>query len=155
MSIAKKLLNIKNKVSSITKDGEGHNYKYATPKAVLETLNPLLNEEGLVLISKVVSVTTKELSITNKFGKTSVEILFGLNMIMTWIDSSNGETLEVPWYGAGCNGLEQGFGSALTYAERYFLLKQFNIPQSDDDPDAVKAKRGDVTVGKVNINDIF
>ena len=42
----------------------------------------------------------------------------------------------MPWYGQGLKDTEQGIGNALTYAERYFLLKFFKIPTDSDDPDA-------------------
>ena len=35
----------------------------------------------------------------------------------------------------------QGFGSALTYASRYFLLKYFNVATSDDDPDEYRRRQ--------------
>ena len=35
----------------------------------------------------------------------------------------------------GMNGFEKGLGSALTYAERYFLLKYFHIATDEDDID--------------------
>jgi len=63
-----------------------------------------------------------------------------LNFIFDWIDIATGEKLSIPWSASGCNGDDKGLGSALTYAERYFILKQFNIPTDDDDPDAFQDK---------------
>ena len=37
---------------------------------------------------------------------------------------------------------EKGVGKALTYAEKYFMLKFFNIPTDKDDPDSFQKKRG-------------
>jgi hypothetical protein len=39
------------------------------------------------------------------------------------------------WYGQGIDSGERGVGKAMTYAEKYFLLKFFNIPTDEDDPD--------------------
>lgn len=39
----------------------------------------------------------------------------------------------------------EGIGKALTYAEKYFLLKQFNIPTDNDDPDSFQ-QRSDQSV---------
>lgn len=56
-------------------------------------------------------------------------------MRFTWIDCATGET-DVNLFGAnGQNDWEKGLGSALTYAERYFLLKYFHIATDEDDID--------------------
>ena len=34
----------------------------------------------------------------------------------------------------------QALGSGLTYANRYFLLKYFNVATSEDDPDAIRSE---------------
>ena len=59
---------------------------------------------------------------------------------MRWVCTETGQEVCVKWFGSGINGDEKGFGSALTYAERYFMIKQFNIPMDNDDPDSFKDK---------------
>jgi hypothetical protein len=61
---------------------------------------------------------------------------------MTWVNAENPEeTIECPWYGQGVDiAGEKGVGKALTYAEKYFILKQFNIATDKDDPDAFQGK---------------
>ena len=51
-----------------------------------------------------------------------------------------GEKDENIFFSSGLNGDEKGVGSALTYAERYFFLKYFNVPTDDDDPDSFQEK---------------
>src|SRR5699024_10474530 len=49
--------------------------------------------------------------------------------------------LEVPFYSVGQqDDVSKAHGTGLTYAERYFLMKFFNIPTDEDDADA-KQKR--------------
>ena len=56
-------------------------------------------------------------------------------MQFTWVDCETGEK-DVNLFGAnGQNDWDKGVGSALTYAERYFLLKYFNIATDEDDID--------------------
>ena len=58
-------------------------------------------------------------------------------MEMEWVDTESGETLSVPWYAQGVDlAGEKGVGKALTYAEKYFLLKFFHVPTKKDDPDS-------------------
>jgi hypothetical protein len=45
------------------------------------------------------------------------------------------------WYGQGVDiAGEKGVGKAMTYAEKYFMLKFFNIPTDKDDPDSFQDK---------------
>ena len=69
-----------------------------------------------------------------KYGEKS-EILTKVMMKFTWVDVESGET-DVNMFGAnGQNDWEKGLGSALTYGERYFLLKYFHIATDEDDID--------------------
>jgi hypothetical protein len=47
----------------------------------------------------------------------------------------------MPFYAQGVDiAGEKGVGKALTYGEKYFLLKTFNIATDKDDPDAFQEK---------------
>ena len=156
MSLYKKLLEIKKKVPYIQKDKlkapKGLQYSYASPDAVLGTLNPLLNEAGIFLKTEIIKSTStrifekqKGIDIYLNNEKSGVivdvhETLFDLDLRFTWIDTETDEKEECLFSSSGVNGDEKGLGSALTYAERYFLLKTFNIPTGDDDPDAFQTK---------------
>ena len=59
-------------------------------------------------------------------------------MKFTWIDIETGEKDENLFGANGQNGFDKGVGSALTYAERYFLLKYFHIATDEDDIDQPK-----------------
>lgn len=152
LTLLQKLLEIKKSVSFIKKDTKGHNYTYASPSAVLGTINPLLNKYGVLLEQRVRNISTKRVFAkpnskavpsTNSEGKTvsaytpfdvyeeHVSIWFD----MTWVDVESGEERVIPFFAQGMNGDDKGVGSAMTYAERYFMLKYFNIPTDDDDPD--------------------
>jgi hypothetical protein len=62
-------------------------------------------------------------------------------MRFTWIDCETGEQ-DVNLFGAnGQNDWEKGLGSALTYAERYFILKYFHIATDEDDIDNEQRKK--------------
>lgn len=63
------------------------------------------------------------------------EILSKLDMKFTWVDCETGEKDENYFGANGQNDFEKGFGSALTYGERYFLLKYFHIATDEDDID--------------------
>lgn len=49
------------------------------------------------------------------------------------------------------NGFEKGLGSALTYAERYFLLKYFHIATDEDDIDNPERKNDAPITPKIKV----
>lgn len=141
MNLWQKLLEVKKEIPYLKQDGQGYKYKYVTPEKVLSIINPILNEHGVFLKTEVKKVDLDEVKIGS-----SNKLLYSLQMLMTFVDTKTGETIECDWYGAGQNGVDQGYGTALTYAERYFMLKFFNIPYGENDPD--KLKYNNKTQGK-------
>lgn len=139
-SVYKKLLTIKKEVPYLQKDKKGFNYTYVTPTAVCATINPLLIREGLVLITNVTDSKSYEIHSPTKNDPNNKEWKFDLEFIFTWVDVETGDRVDIAWKASGVNGNDKGLGSALTYAERYFLLKQFNIPNDNDDPDSFQDK---------------
>lgn len=127
MAIYKKLLTIQQKINGLGKDSKGYNYQYVSGSKVLGAIKPLMNEQGLLLKQEVVDV------ISLPAGEK--DVLFTVNMRFTWVDVETGETDVNTFAAAGCNGKDKGIGSALTYAERYFLLKYFHIATDEDDVD--------------------
>ena len=139
MNIYQKLLQAKKKVPYLQKNKKNFQYTYVSPSNVFATINPILNDLGLILITSVVNSKSQRIEIETKNG-IKKEWLYDLDILFSWVDTETGEKLDIPFKASGCNGEEKGLGSALTYAERYFVLKQFNIPTDDDDPDAFDKK---------------
>lgn len=136
MNIYQKLLEVKKSVPYLKKDAQAYNFKYADPESVLGALNPLLNNMGIILKTEVTKTTITRVEVKSKSG-TKMENLYNIDMLMTWVNVDDPTDKDVnQWSGSGINGEEQGFGSALTYGERYFMLKYFNIPTGKDDPDS-------------------
>jgi hypothetical protein len=137
MNLYQKLLEVKKKIPYIKKDSKNFQYTYASPTVVLGLVNPILNELGVLLLTHVVNSTSQRIEIETKNG-IKKEWLYDLSLIFEWVNCEKPEEkIVIPFRASGCNGEEKGLGSALTYAERYFILKQFNIPTDDDDPDKV------------------
>lgn len=143
MTLAEKLLAIKSEVPRIEKNASGYNFDYADPEAVLGAINPLLLKYRVIVIPQVDDVQYQTLiKGKGKSGEDKTETLYHVKMSYDIINVDNPDQHRVvPWGGSGCNGDEQGFGSALTYSLRYFFLNQFQIPTSKDDPDAKKKNK--------------
>lgn len=134
LNLYQKLLHIQTKINGLGKDKSTYNFKYVTGDKVLGEIKPLMNELGLILKQEVISIENSRQDYNTKSGAKS-EILSKVMMQFTWIDCTTGEK-DVNSFGAnGQNDWEKGLGSALTYAERYFLLKYFHIATDEDDID--------------------
>lgn len=140
LTLYQKLHKIQSKINGLGKDKDTksqynpNGYKYVTGDKVLREIKPLMNEYGLLLKQEVISIDNERQDYQVKNGQKS-EILSKVMMRFTWIDSETGEKDENLFGANGQNDWEKGLGSALTYAERYFLLKFFHIATDEDDID--------------------
>ena len=134
MSIYKKLLNIQKEIKGLSKDKKSHQYDYVSGNKLLSFIKPLMDEQGLILKQEVLSIDNTRQDYKTKYGDKS-EILSKVMMRFTWIDCETGDKDENLFGANGQNDWEKGLGSALTYAERYFLLKYFHIATDEDDID--------------------
>lgn len=135
MNIYQKLLEVRKGVEYLKREQEGAEYSYVSSGAVLTSVRDKLNEMGLILEPHVVD---KKVTIAENTGR----ILTQLDMLYIWVNVDNPEErVEVPFYAQGVDFHEKGVGKALTYGEKYFILKYFNIPTDDVDPDAYQEKK--------------
>jgi hypothetical protein len=143
-NIYQKLLLIQQSINGLGKDKQAFGYKYVTGDKVLENIKPLMNEHGLLLKQEVISIENTRQDYKTKSGETS-EINSKVMMKFTWIDADSGEKEECLFGANGQNAWDKGVGSALTYGERYFLLKFFHIATDEDDIDNPDRKENDLT----------
>lgn len=134
LTIYQKLHLIQSKIIGLGKDKKSFSYSYVTGSKVLEYIKPLMNEYGLLLKQEIISIDNERMDYQAKNGS-KTEVLSKVMMRFTWIDVLTGEVDENLFGANGQNDFEKGLGSALTYAERYFLLKYFHISTDEDDID--------------------
>ena len=134
LNLFQKLHRIQQQVNGLGKDKKAFSYSYTTGEKILSEIKPLMNEMGLMLIPSITNTELTRQDYQSKSG-TKSENTVKLDMIMTWVDVESGETLPIQWGAVGQNDWDKGFGSALTYSSRYFLLKFFNIATDKDDID--------------------
>ncbi len=136
MNLYQKLIEVRKIVPYLKKDTKGDQYEYVSGSTVLGKLKEKMDELGLLLVPAVKNSTMTTLEITEN-GQTKVKPTVHAEMEMIWINAENPEEqLKVPFACFGSqDDISKAFGSALTYSERYFLLKFFNIATDKDDPD--------------------
>jgi hypothetical protein len=153
MNIYQKLVEVRKCVTYLKKESNGPQYNYTGSSQVLASVREKMDELGLLLIPSVTGHTLNESTVEyiekdrngNEKPKRTTTYFTELDMTMTWVNAEKPEEQIVcPWYGQGVDiAGEKGVGKALTYAEKYFILKQFNIPTDKDDPDAFQKKHDD------------
>lgn len=159
MGIYSKLLKVQEQVKGLGKDkktGQGnYGYEYVTGSKLLEHIKPILNQEKLILKQEITSVEKERIDYKTKNGEKS-EMLFSVWQKFTWIDTETGEKDENSFFASGMNDWEKGLGSALTYAERYFLLKYFHIATDEDDidNDNRKSETEKLAINQIQIDSI-
>lgn len=138
-NIYQKLLQIQKTISGLGKDKQANSYKYVTGDKVLEHIKPLMNSLGLILKQEVLSIENVRqdyrTGIGTAYEKPKSEINSKVMMKFTWVDCETGDKDENLFGANGQNDWDKGVGSALTYGERYFLLKYFHIATDEDDID--------------------
>lgn len=135
MNLLEKLLEMQKSVDKLVKDGKNTSdkYDYVSSDMVLDTLRPNMNELKLLLIPQISDARLSEGQ--TKSGTT--RYMTELVMSFIWVDCESDEKMSVPFYAQGVDlAGEKGVGKALTYAEKYFLMKFFHIATSKDDPDS-------------------
>lgn len=147
-NVFQRLAEVRKIVPYLKKEQKGAQYSYVGSSDVLGSLHSKINEEGLILVPEITGhVLTPDIEeVPDKYNKEQmkkrVTYFTELEMTMTWVNIDNPEDrISVKWYAQGVDiAGEKGVGKALTYGEKYFLLKFFNIATDKDDPDAFQNK---------------
>ncbi|AKS69784.1 single-stranded DNA-binding protein [Staphylococcus schleiferi] len=151
LNLYQKIADVKANIDGFTKDTKGYNYTYVSGSQVLHRIRSKMIEHNLLLVPSTSEENYKQIEVT-RFNKkanrevTVTEFIVEMKLKYTWINGDKPqEQLEVPFYSVGQqDDVSKAHGTALTYAERYFLMKFFNIPTDEDDADA-KQKREQYT----------
>jgi hypothetical protein len=143
MNIYQKLIAIKKEIKFFTKDTKGYNYQYVSGNQVLAMIKDKMDELGVILEPHVSHRETRTYEcIVGAVGKEKKVSNYIIDAPMTyqWVNTDNPEDRAIcEWslYGVQ-EDPSKAFGSALTYSERYFLLKYFGVPTDELDPDFLK-----------------
>lgn len=160
LNIYQKLAKVRKQVEVIQRNKKGYGYTYVSEDEILAKISGFLDKYSLSLIPSVLHSSavfapyhTKKTKSTAKgemYEENVNEVLVSADMIFTWVNNENpDERIDVPWMLVGhqTDG-SQSFGSGLSYAMRYFLLKFFNIATPDDDPDKWRSKQKAASVAE-------
>lgn len=153
LNLIQKLAKIREMVEVLRKNKSGFNYKYVTEDEILARVAAGMKKYNVSLAPSIVPgtlqvkpwqyVKTKNTKNGTQLTENVNDVLVQAEALFTWTDNENiDDTLSIPWAIVGQQSdASQALGSALTYANRYFMLKFFQIATPDDDPDNWKDKK--------------
>ncbi|WP_454309360.1 ERF family protein [Staphylococcus hominis] len=143
LDLFQKIADVKANIDGFTKDAKSYNYSYVSGSQVLHRIRNKMIENNLLLVPKTSEENYKQIDVTRfnkKAGReiTTSEFIVEMKLTYVWINADKPEEqFEVTFYAVGQqDDVSKAHGTALTYAERYFLMKFFNIPTDEDDADA-------------------
>lgn len=160
MNIYQKLHAIQSEINGLGKNASANSYQYVSGDKVLSHIKPLMKLHNLLLKQEILSIeNTRQdyvvgVSQQNPSGRQKSEINSKVMMRFTWVDCDSGEKDENLFGSNGQNDWDKGVGSALTYAERYFLLKFFHIATDEDDIDNPRRKELEETPVQIAIGNV-
>jgi len=129
LNIYQKLIEVRKSVVFIEKGKKNEHFKfsYVSSSQTLHAIRKKMDEMGLLLSPQIEAA---------HITQGDKQLLTELYIEYTWINAEDPEeTIVCKWYGQGLDTGEKGVGKALTYSEKYFILKYFNIATDKDDPD--------------------
>lgn len=161
LTLLQKLLEIRKSIEYLQKTEKGsQGAMYVDPAVLLKKVRVQMNEYGILLVPTLTGSSITQIHAPTNNNKENKDFLFVSDMVYIWMDTDSPETLEVPWFITGSHMQDPSMaeGGALTYFERYFLLKFFQIPTSKDDPEFFENKTKEkepakvVTMGTENVS---
>ena len=125
LNIYQKLVEVRKQVEYVQKSAKGYNFKYCDENSILSAIRPEMDKLGIILELDMLEPT----QINDKICQ--------VGFVFTWINAdAPSEQIEKKLYLQGPIGDVQKMGGLLTYANRFFLYKYFNVPTGEMDPDS-------------------
>ena len=126
-------------------NSKGLGYKAVSSALVLLKVNEAINDNGLILTVSIEDQTTTLDEYVNSYAKTVRQYRTDIKTVMTWVNVDAPEDkVSFNWSCSAVNtAAAQSVGVCLTYAEKYFILKTFNIPTDELDPDVIDNNKSD------------
>lgn len=153
MNIYQKMSAITQEISTVAKNlqvGEGKNqYKAVGEADVLAAVKPVEAKHGVYSYpySREI-VESGEMVATTKYGERK-SLYLRLKTVYRFVNMENpDEYIDITTYGDGVDTQDKATGKAMTYSDKYALLKAYKI-QTGDDPD----QNASETLNSVNRRD--
>lgn len=154
LNLYQRLAKVRDVADVVQKNKSGYGYKYTSEDEILAkvkagmtkyrvSIYPMIDTETFANTAREYEKSKYDKAAGKMIATKETEWIISGTVIYTVINDDNpDERFTVTWPICGSQSdMAQAFGSALTYANRYFYLKFFNIATSEDDPDEWKRKK--------------
>ncbi len=145
LNIYKKMLLATQQINTVAKNlkvdlSKTNSYKAVSEADVIEAVKPI--ESALGIYSYPLSRTPiiqEFVTKTTQYGDRQ-ELFLRLETVYRFVNTDNpAEFIDITTYGDGVDSQDKAPGKAMTYADKYALLKAYKI-QTGEDPDANKSE---------------
>lgn len=142
LNLYQKINEVKKAIKTFSKDKETEgygSYSYTSGTQILSAIKDKMEELQLLFLPIATEHQSYEIfNYKNSSGKDKTDFIVIGKVTYEWINAEKPEERQgVDWvYYGQQNDISKAFGSGLTYAERYFLLKSLGVPTDEDDPDS-------------------
>ena len=146
LNLHQKLVEVRKSISGFSKDAKAGNnnyvgYEYVSGSQVLRAIKGKMDELGVLLVPEVDYDTMKweKYNYTTTKGANKTDFIITMKMNYTWVNAEfPDDKITIPWVciGQQTDDIAKAVGTAMTYNERYFLLKFLGLPTDEDDADA-------------------
>ena len=140
LNIQQKLVEVRKSIHGFNKDTKGFGFDYVSGSQILRAIKGKMDELGVLLIPRVDYDTLhweKHEYVTKK-GEKKLDFIITMKMKYTWVNAEDPQDkIEIDWVciGQQTDDIAKAVGTAMTYNERYFLLKFLGLPTDEDDAD--------------------
>ena len=150
MNIFQRMSAATEKIAVVAKNLEvgfgGNKYKAVSEADVLAAVKPIEKELGIYSYPTSRTVIDSDiLSFKNSKGEDKTNMYLRVETIYRFVNIDKPEDfLDITTYGDGIDSQDKAPGKAMTYGDKYALLKAYKI-QTGDDPDAHASEDGKST----------
>ena len=150
MNLHQKILKIANMAGVLQKTKDGYSYKYVPEEDIQAKVTSGLQKYGVMLYNSIVPETVhvtpvhyEKYDARIKANKPVNEVIVSADMTYTWVNTDDPtEKIETTWAFVGqMEDAAMAMGAGLTYANRYYLLKQLQLATTESDPDNYRTKQ--------------
>ena len=135
MEIFKQMQLISNEIESVTKNlsvGYGNSsYKAVADIDVINAVKPLEQKHGVFSYPYSRKIIDAQIIEGEKNDKMFVRV----ETVYRFVSLKDESFIDITSYGDGVDVQDKAPGKAMTYADKYALLKAYKIPTTNDDPD--------------------
>ena len=140
MNIQQKLVEVRKSIHGFNKDTKGFGFDHVSGSQILRAIKGKMDELGVLLIPRVDYDTLhwEKHEYTTKKGEKKLDFIITMKMKYTWVNAEDPQDkIEIDWIciGQQTDDIAKAVGTAMTYNERYFLLKFLGLPTDEDDAD--------------------